>query len=687
MTKPCNAAPLAGLRVIQIGGEPFDLAAALLAEMGAEVVAAQPDGVDAPHLNADLLAGAHVVLDGRVGDRWSHASPGLRRVAPGLVVVRACDTPPAPINVELRLQAAGGLVIHNGFADRPPLVAVGHPALHLAATHLATAALLGLLGPASVDWRFVVVSLRAAVASAALQSTTRDGSDKARPARRGRTHWSGDFRIVPCRDGLALASVNGDWMTLREWIRSQGEFLAGIDLETAPDRDVAAQYVLDAIGAWSRSCGRDEITEAGQLRRLPFAPVRSLDEVAREHGGAVRPTPYRFGPAVSHRNTSSPRGGRAAAPHANSRAMPLAGLRVLDLTRYIAGPFVTRILADWGAEVITVERVDAGHEERKSGLFRALHRGKKSLALDLSRPQGGDVARRLADSCHFVIDNFSRRVMPNLGLDHGSLRREHDDLITMSMSAFGPDDARRDFVAYAPTLHAFAGITSAMADPIEGPAGWGLSYSDFYAGAGAAFALLSAHWQRTRTGAGRHIDFSQYDNLLRSIDVELITRQTPTMPQRKSCAGVYPCAHEGTCERWVAVAIDESTRTKLQTILPLGSFADGPSASNRAALDAVLAAWSAQLRAEDAVARLHSVGIDATLVANARDLRGDDRLWRRVDGTLVDVPCIDMAQPWAGGIGVPAHGEHTVDVLRHICGLDDSAIAALCAARIARRAR
>ncbi|HJW69269.1 MAG TPA: CoA transferase, partial [Candidatus Binatia bacterium] len=144
---------------------------------------------------------------------------------------------------------------------------------------------------------------------------------------------------------------------------------------------------------------------------------------------------------------------------------PLDGVRVLDFTWVVAGPVTTRLLADLGADVIKVERrgaVDFG--DRRGGLSGALMRGKRSVVLNLADARGVGLARRLALASDVVIDNFSARVMTNLGLDHESLRVDRPDLLCVRMTGYGLTGPDRDKVSYGPTLQALTGYTLLMAE-------------------------------------------------------------------------------------------------------------------------------------------------------------------------------------------------------------------------------
>src|SRR4030095_16143392 len=195
-------------------------------------------------------------------------------------------------------------------------------------------------------------------------------------------------------------------------------------------------------------------------------------------------------------------------------AGPPAGVRVLDFTWVVAGPVATRTLADLGADVIKVERRDAvDFGDRRGGLSGTLMRGKRSIVLNLADPRGVALARRLALASDVVVDNFSARVMPNLGLDYESLRAERPDLICVRLTGYGLTGPDRDKVSYGPTLQALTGYTLGMAEPDGLPAGFGYSYSDLAAGHLGALAVLAALWHRRRTGDGMVFALAQQERV------------------------------------------------------------------------------------------------------------------------------------------------------------------------------
>jgi benzylsuccinate CoA-transferase BbsF subunit len=392
------------------------------------------------------------------------------------------------------------------------------------------------------------------------------------------------------------------------------------------------------------------------------------------------------------------------------RVGPLAGTRVLDFTWVVAGPVATRTLADLGADVIKVERRDAvDFGDRRGGLSGTLMRGKRSIVLDLADARGVALARRLALACDVVIDNFSARVMPNLGLDHESLRAERPDLISVRMTGYGLTGPDRDNVSYGPTLQALTGYTLRMTEPGEPPVGFGYSYSDLAAGHLGALAVLAALWQRRRSGRGACIDLAQQEAVAGLLGPLLIDRaahggaseavgnasqETPGAPH-----GVYPCAGG---DRWIAISVfDDDGWRRLVAAMDGAAWAfDARFAScagrlaHAADLDAHLGAWTRTLDADAAMERLQGAGIAAGRVADARDLcMRDPQLAARghfvevptPEGgrTRIDGPAFLLSETPAAVRGPgPLLGEHTDEVLVGVLGLGGDEIAALRAAGV-----
>src|SRR6266567_6802328 len=205
--------------------------------------------------------------------------------------------------------------------------------------------------------------------------------------------------------------------------------------------------------------------------------------------------------------------------------LPLEGVRVLDFSWIVAGPQATRILADFGAEVIRIEyegRIDSSRigmtsppadpsSPNGSGVFNNLNRNKRSLTLNLNHPRGVDLLRRLIAVSDAVVENFSSRVMEQRGLAFEALAAINPGIIYLSLSGFGHTGRDRDFVTWGPTAQALSGLTLMSGLPDAPPAGWGFSYLDHTAGYYGAMALLLALYERQHSGRGQYIDIAQIE--------------------------------------------------------------------------------------------------------------------------------------------------------------------------------
>jgi len=351
---------------------------------------------------------------------------------------------------------------------------------------------------------------------------------------------------------------------------------------------------------------------------------------------------------------------------------------VLDFTWVVAGPVTTRILADLGADVIKVERKDSlDFGDRRGGLSGTLMRGKRSVGLDLRDPRARAVAKALALRSDVVVDNFSARVMPNLGLDHARLATLRDDIITIGMSGFGTTGPYKDYVSFGPTLHAISGHTWLMRPEGKNPAGWGFSHSDVCAGLNGAIAAIAALLHRARTGEGQSIELSQLESVTALMGPMLVDLanggEVPSPPLDRSqeapalLHGIYRSAGD---DRWVAIAIfEEAERRRLAAI----------------AGDDV-AAWIAERTPEEVTEICQRAGIAAFTVANGEDLGAhDDHL--RARGYWANVPTPEGGSVVLDGVPVklsatpgrvdrpgPLHGEHGEQVLAVLLGLTEKSV-------------
>ena len=210
---------------------------------------------------------------------------------------------------------------------------------------------------------------------------------------------------------------------------------------------------------------------------------------------------------------------------------PLAGIRVLDLSRVLAGPWCTQLLADLGAEVIKIERPGVGDdtrhwgppwhgegESRVAAYFLSANRGKKSAAIDFARPEGAALVRKLAGQSDIVVENFKVGGLKKFGLDPQSLRAIDPRLIVTSITGFGQDGPYAERAGYDYIIQAMGGLMSITGQPDGTPGGGpmrvGVAVVDLFTGLYTTVAILSSLFRRERTGEGAHIDMALFDTQL-----------------------------------------------------------------------------------------------------------------------------------------------------------------------------
>lgn len=207
---------------------------------------------------------------------------------------------------------------------------------------------------------------------------------------------------------------------------------------------------------------------------------------------------------------------------------PLQGIKVLDLSRVLAGPWCTQLLADLGAEVIKIERPGAGDDTRHWGppwfgegddrvaaYFLSCNRGKKSAAIDFSRPEGAALVRKLASDADVLIENFKVGGLEKFGLDAPSLRSANPGLIYASITGFGQNGPYADRAGYDYIIQGMGGLMSITGlpdgEPGGGPMRVGVAVVDLFTGMYTAVSILAALYRREKTGEGTHIDMALFD--------------------------------------------------------------------------------------------------------------------------------------------------------------------------------
>lgn len=205
---------------------------------------------------------------------------------------------------------------------------------------------------------------------------------------------------------------------------------------------------------------------------------------------------------------------------------PLDGIRVVDFSRVIAGPMCTQILSDMGAEVIKIENPDGGDDTRKgagprvggeSHFFMTFNRGKKSVALDFTKPEGQAVVARLLETADVLVENFRPGVLKRYGFDFPSLQARYPRLIYLSISAYGQTGPLSDRPGYDPVLQAESGMMSVNGEADGEGLRHGIAIVDTMTAIHSVAAINAALYARTGTGKGQHIDLALYDTALVSL--------------------------------------------------------------------------------------------------------------------------------------------------------------------------
>ncbi len=241
---------------------------------------------------------------------------------------------------------------------------------------------------------------------------------------------------------------------------------------------------------------------------------------------------------------------------------PLAGVRVLDFTRVLAGPAASLALADLGAEVIKIEPPGTGDETRtfppirdgESHYFLSVNRGKKSIVVDLKSPAGVQLVKDLAAKCDIVVENYRPGVMDRLGLGYAALSAVNPRLIYCAISGYGQTGPLKDNPSFDIVLQAMSGALSMNGDPDGLPTKLGIPLGDLVGGINGPIGIVSALYERERTGKGRFIDVSLMDGLIGMLGyIAQLAFFTGQDPQRQGSQhpnlvpyGIFPAKDDGS---------------------------------------------------------------------------------------------------------------------------------------------
>jgi benzylsuccinate CoA-transferase BbsF subunit len=395
--------------------------------------------------------------------------------------------------------------------------------------------------------------------------------------------------------------------------------------------------------------------------------------------------------------------------------LPLSEIRVADFTWVGAGPFLTKPLADHGADVVKVEsrtRVDPIRSMApfrdgvkgldRSGYFANRNTSKRSLCLDLKHPAGRELALRLIEVSDVVVNNFSPGTMDKLGLGYDDARAVRPDVVYLEMPMLGTEGPYRDCRGYGLTIAAAGGILALTGYPDRSPVGTGTNYPDHVPNPlHGVVAVLAALRKRRRTGQGEYIELAQLESTVNAIGPALVAAAAGETVERvgndddvAAPHGVYPCTGN---DRWCALAVfDDAQWRATREVLGTAEWDDHPDLDtadgrrrSRRLLDQLVAkatrAWDADRLADVLASR----GVPASAVLDADDLLNRDPQlrarghWVRIDHEVMGPSVYDgipyrlSATPGRLRSAAPLLGADSRAVCTDLLGISDDAYDAL----------
>lgn len=395
---------------------------------------------------------------------------------------------------------------------------------------------------------------------------------------------------------------------------------------------------------------------------------------------------------------------------------PLSSVRVADFTWIGAGSFTTKLLADFGADVIKIEsatRLDTLRDGapfkdgirgvNRSGYFADRNSSKRSVTIDMKQPEGQALARKLIARSDVVANNFTPGTMEKFGLGYDAARAIREDIVYISMSMQGSSGPEYEYLGYGLTIGALTGMQYLSGLPDRQPAGTGTNFPDHIPNpCHAAFAILAALRHRKRTGQGQMIDMAQTEPTI-SVLGPAVMQWTANgdVPNRRGNQhvagvphGVYPCAGD---DRWIAIsAIEPAAWTGLLQVLGLNSMAADERLQHvnarwerRAEINQAIADAAKLWDAEKLMTALQEVGVAAGVVRDAAGIvTHDPQLQARghwvslqhpeMGKSIYNAPAFRMSGVETGPYSpAPLLGQHTEEVCRDVLGMKPGDIAAL----------
>jgi len=399
-------------------------------------------------------------------------------------------------------------------------------------------------------------------------------------------------------------------------------------------------------------------------------------------------------------------------------ALPLKGLRIIDLTMGWAGPTATRQMGDLGADIIKVESCQYPdwfrgtdtrppyHEERtyeKTYWFQMNNRNKRGITLDLTSKAGLDLLKRLMKDADAVIDNYAADVMPRLGLDVETILKINPRLVVVTMPAFGMTGEWSGVRAYGSTLEQASGLPSVTGFPDDPPTMLHAAFGDPIGGVNGAAALLLGFMHQRNTGEGQHIDLSQVECMLPMVAPSIL-EQSATGQTSPRIGNRHPQYVPNGCfptlgnDQWLTLAVRTGEEWQaLCAVMRRADLASNAELSNADGrrkhedmIEVAIRQWLADVRPDIAIVALQKAGVPAGIAKLPQDLASDPHLlktghWQPSDRPFMGphlLPSVSYREgnselPYPITRLAPTLGEHNDDVLRNVLGLADDDIAAL----------
>ncbi|HEX6175203.1 MAG TPA: CoA transferase [Candidatus Binatia bacterium] len=640
-----------------------------------------------------LLGKADVLIEDRPVGFWQRLGLGyqdLQAINPALVMTSISGFGGAGPYRDFKAPnivafAMGGLMNLCGHPERAPLSGPCDLAYRLGSVHAAFGTLVALLNRrASGRGDHLDISLQdVLVADPFLRIITRYSVTGEIPQRTGHSQATTVAETYQCKDGFARIFCNqpDHWRRLVEWLGNPPE-LIDPKFENVQNRLPLRPLLDRLIEARTLNYDVKSFFDEFQSRRLAAAPINSPsafleDEQTRDRDYVVEVDHAHFGrhrfPGDPYKFSESPwhitRGAPLVGEHQSmitsgwsqpSPALPslkpvgsdsraFAGIRVISFPTGIVGPALGCLLAEHGAEVISIEAGRTVRSPQRGQRFQIVsdlesNRGRKRIAINMKHSEGVDIAKRLIARSDVVAENFSARVMASWSLDYPRLREVRSDIIMASLQAFGQTGPRRDYVSFGPILMAYSGMAYLWRDPeIERPgAACQTAFPDYIAPSYGALAILAALHYRARTGKGQYIDLSQAEtaaSLIAPAHLEwLLTGREPQPSGNFSASaaphGCYKCKGE---DRWCVISVqtEEEWAQFCDLVghrewLADARFTDLLSrVANGPELDRLVESWTARHTPHQVMMILQRNGVAAGVVQTGEDLYRDPHLRER----------------------------------------------------------